>query len=51
MRRNEKSEGTNKGGVYELYIKPNLLLLYVSQEDSPIIKLAALGTHAELFGK
>ena len=38
-------------GVFELHIQPDLLLLYFYQVDPPILKLAALGTHAELFGK
>ena len=38
-------------GVFELHIRPDLLLLYVCQTNPPILKLAAIGTHAELFGR
>ena len=38
-------------GIFELHIRPDLLLLYEYREDPPILKLAALGTHAELFGR
>ena len=46
---NHKLQG-KYDGMYELHIRPNLLLIYEKDESTKIITLISLGSHPELFG-
>jgi len=36
-------------GIFELHIRPDLLLMYQYRTNPPLLKFFAIGTHAELF--